>query len=270
MFAGVCNGIAAYLNWDPTIVRLIFVILTLLTTGIWILVYLVMMFVIPMADTPAEKSAAHGAAATTAQEFIRRARQGYYEGMKAMPDREARREWKRKFKRDMRAWAHGFQWEMQSGARRWQQQWQQCGAAYPGAAAGWALMLPLLTVVHAVLALACLVGLVSLLTTGAVWGIGLPIGIPLWGGVILYLIAYSLVVLPIKLARHTYRHQIAFGMHPGVGAFVHLWEALVWLTFLVVVVWLVHRHLPDVMSAIHAFPPLVRDAVHSIREWWSN
>jgi hypothetical protein len=131
-------------------------------------------------------------------------------------------------------------------------------------------MLPLLSVVHAVLALACLAGLVSLLTTGAVWGVGLPIGIPLWAGVILYLIAYSLVVLPIKLARHTYRHQIGYGAHPGVGAFVHLWEAMVWLSFVVVLIWLVHRHLPDVMAAIHSFPPLVRDAVHSVREWWSR
>ncbi len=41
MIAGVCNGIAAYLNIDPTLVRLAFVLLTMLW-GTGLLVYLVM------------------------------------------------------------------------------------------------------------------------------------------------------------------------------------------------------------------------------------
>jgi phage shock protein PspC (stress-responsive transcriptional regulator) len=40
MLSGVCMGIAAYLNIDVTVVRIVFVLLTLLTGGIWILVYI--------------------------------------------------------------------------------------------------------------------------------------------------------------------------------------------------------------------------------------
>ncbi|WP_430389535.1 PspC domain-containing protein [Dyella sp. 20L07] len=47
--AGVCGGLAEYLGWDPTLVRLLWVILTLLG-GSGILIYLVLWIVMP--DSP--------------------------------------------------------------------------------------------------------------------------------------------------------------------------------------------------------------------------
>jgi phage shock protein PspC (stress-responsive transcriptional regulator) len=73
MLAGVCNGIAAYLNLDPTLVRIGFVLLTIFW-GTGILVYVVLAIVVPEALSPEEKSAASGIP-STAQEFIRRARE---------------------------------------------------------------------------------------------------------------------------------------------------------------------------------------------------
>ena len=101
MIFGVCNGMAAYLDADPTFVRLAFVLLTMLW-GSGLLVYLVMAMVVPLARSPEEKAAASGAP-PTAQAFIRRAKEGYYEAVKGFPDRKARREWKRRFKEEMRA-----------------------------------------------------------------------------------------------------------------------------------------------------------------------
>lgn len=46
MFAGVCGGISQYLDVDPTLVRLVFVALTLMG-GPGIIVYLVLMLVVP-------------------------------------------------------------------------------------------------------------------------------------------------------------------------------------------------------------------------------
>jgi phage shock protein C len=48
MVAGVCAGIAEYLNIDPTIVRFIFALVTLVSLG-WfgVLVYIVLMLVMP-------------------------------------------------------------------------------------------------------------------------------------------------------------------------------------------------------------------------------
>jgi len=48
MIAGVCGGIAEYLNVDPTLIRLGFVLLTFVS-GAGVLLYLVMAIVIPRA-----------------------------------------------------------------------------------------------------------------------------------------------------------------------------------------------------------------------------
>src|SRR6185437_9012364 len=60
LISGVCTGLAAYLNLDVAVVRILFVLLALLTGGVWILVYIVMMFVIPYAQTSEQHAAAHG------------------------------------------------------------------------------------------------------------------------------------------------------------------------------------------------------------------
>ncbi len=47
MVAGVCGGLAKYFNMDPTIVRLLYVILTLFSKGLGILAYIILILAIP-------------------------------------------------------------------------------------------------------------------------------------------------------------------------------------------------------------------------------
>jgi len=48
LLAGVCGGIAEWLGWDPTLVRLLYVLLSLLSAAFpGILVYLVLWLVMP-------------------------------------------------------------------------------------------------------------------------------------------------------------------------------------------------------------------------------
>ena len=47
MLGGVCAGISQYLGIDPTVVRIICVLLSIGTIGLALLVYLVLCFVIP-------------------------------------------------------------------------------------------------------------------------------------------------------------------------------------------------------------------------------
>ena len=75
---GVCNGLAAYFGMDVTIVRLICVAIAFGTSGIAVVGYLILMFVIPEAKTPAEEAAAHGTP-FNAQEFMDRARSWFHE-----------------------------------------------------------------------------------------------------------------------------------------------------------------------------------------------
>ena len=49
--AGVCAGIADYFGADPTLIRILFVALAVLTGGTFVLAYLIAMVVMP--DTPA-------------------------------------------------------------------------------------------------------------------------------------------------------------------------------------------------------------------------
>jgi len=47
MIGGVCTGLGEYLSADPTVLRLIFVLLTLVgTSGVWI--YLIMWLIVPV------------------------------------------------------------------------------------------------------------------------------------------------------------------------------------------------------------------------------
>ena len=52
---GVCGGIAHYLDMDPTIVRLAWVVITLLGGGILILLYVAGMIIMPRADVGSEE-----------------------------------------------------------------------------------------------------------------------------------------------------------------------------------------------------------------------
>ena len=47
MIAGVCGGLGEYLNVDPTIIRLLFVVLGFASVGTWLLIYFVMAIIIP-------------------------------------------------------------------------------------------------------------------------------------------------------------------------------------------------------------------------------
>ena len=53
---GVCGGIAHYLNLDPTIVRLAFVVITLLGGGVLIVLYVAGMIIMPRAGDESEES----------------------------------------------------------------------------------------------------------------------------------------------------------------------------------------------------------------------
>lgn len=54
MIAGVCGGLAEYFVLDPTIVRIAYVLVSILSAAFpGILAYIVLMFVMPPPDAPA-------------------------------------------------------------------------------------------------------------------------------------------------------------------------------------------------------------------------
>ncbi|MBI2134273.1 PspC domain-containing protein [Candidatus Woesearchaeota archaeon] len=47
MIAGVCGGLGRYLDVDPTVVRVIFAVFTILSLGTGIIIYLLLWILIP-------------------------------------------------------------------------------------------------------------------------------------------------------------------------------------------------------------------------------
>ena len=47
MVAGVCGGIGEYFNVDPTVIRLLWVILTLISMGAGVIAYIIAWVIIP-------------------------------------------------------------------------------------------------------------------------------------------------------------------------------------------------------------------------------
>jgi phage shock protein PspC (stress-responsive transcriptional regulator) len=54
---GVCGGIGEYLNADPTIVRILFVLAALASAGLMVLLYVIMALVVPTEAAPAAPAA---------------------------------------------------------------------------------------------------------------------------------------------------------------------------------------------------------------------
>ena len=47
MVAGVCGGIAEYLGWDSTLIRIIFLILVFSSVGSMVLLYFILALIMP-------------------------------------------------------------------------------------------------------------------------------------------------------------------------------------------------------------------------------
>jgi phage shock protein PspC (stress-responsive transcriptional regulator) len=51
MLGGVCGGLGKYFDIDPTVIRLFWIVVTVLSVGTGILVYLLAWIIIPEEDT---------------------------------------------------------------------------------------------------------------------------------------------------------------------------------------------------------------------------
>jgi phage shock protein PspC (stress-responsive transcriptional regulator) len=265
MLGGVCNGLAIYFGIDVTIVRLIFVILAFCSVGV--LAYLVMMIVIPRAKTPEEKAAATGAP-STAQDFIRRAKEGYYEGMKTFGNRREHREWRRKFRQEMREWRRSFNEEMRENANHWRRNWHSGWAPCPAYGCGPRAPMPFVSLLKTVLGLAFLIAVLSLVATRSAFGFHIPVGMHLWLALILLFVAYQVLAWPLRVIKHASRWG---GWGPSFFApFVILLDFTIWAAVVVFLLWYGCHHSQQVREFVDKIPPAVHDGVESFRQWWAR
>lgn len=265
MLAGVCNGIAAYFVVDPMMVRMIFALATFLFAILsiafhWLILlpiigYGVLAVALPVATTAAERAAARGDPAT-AQEYIRRAKQGYYDSVKAFGGGPGKKHWKREFRREMRARAYRFS----QGAV----DWNAPGGFRPAAPA---FALPVLGLLEFVIVILAIWAVTMLVTQGNVWGIPLPEGVPLWIGVVFLIFFFHVVSWPIKAARHALRASFGGGRacwQPGFA------DSLVWLAVLIAGIWLADHYVPAVHEFIVALPARMTELSEAVQRWWQG
>ncbi|MFT3782983.1 MAG: PspC domain-containing protein [Nibricoccus sp.] len=267
MLGGVCNGLAAYIGIDVTLLRLAVAILIFFSFGTVAIAYIVGMIIIPQAETPEERSAATGPA-PTAQEFIRKAKEGYYEGFRTFGDRHAHRAWKKKFKREMKDWSQRLRQEYRWG----------CPPPPPPAAnitppppppEGAHVVMPLLGTIKALFLFFCVLVIISLATSGTVFGLTLPGGLPVWAGIVLAVLAYKVAVAPIKAIRRNYYYRLN-GWAVHWSPITEFWLSLLPIVALVIGVWLADRLIPGVHEALLNLPVFIQNAAEAIRHWWTN
>jgi phage shock protein PspC (stress-responsive transcriptional regulator) len=259
--AGVCNGLGLYFDVDPSWFRFGFLMAAVLW-GTGILAYCILLLVMPVARTPEEKAQATGNPAT-AQEFIRRAKEGYYDAVKSFPDKQARREWKRRFRQEMREWKSGFHANIAANAEQWR---AQCGPRPWPVSPGAGLFLPMFSLLHGVLILFFVLTLISLFAHGHLLGVAVPVGIPVWVAAVLLIFAFGVLTWPLKAARRAYYYASATS--GPAGALFWLVDLFVWIFVVIVFLGVARHHFPEIREALHNVPAVFQDAANSVRDWW--
>ncbi len=242
MIAGVCTGLAEYFRIDVAIVRIAFAVSALLTQGAAIIVYIVMMFVVPEAGTPEEQAAA-GGMPFNARDVINRVGKRSDETTRAL---------RRQLRRRQRAWRR-YGWR-------------------PGAAVAYApqpaaqVMLPIFGLAQIALFLVTIAMLISLVNTGAVLHWELPPDVPVWAAALILLVAYQIVVSPIRAARQWATYPPG-AVEPGAPAF---WNAVGWLLGLAFAMWIASNHLPEIREFLQRLPELFRDFAEAMRDLFTQ
>ncbi|OFW10021.1 MAG: hypothetical protein A3H96_03450 [Acidobacteria bacterium RIFCSPLOWO2_02_FULL_67_36] len=241
MLSGVCNGLAAYLDVDVTLVRIAFVILAVLTKGVFLLVYGALMFVTPYATTSEEHAAAHGRP-STAKELVDQAKRNYTEFTTS-------KEWKRHWRKQRR------QWRQQWRHARWGDRgWVAGGpeqAAY-GTQVWAGVAAPILGLINFALLIVLVLAFVSLGSTHALFGYSLPARIPWWLGFPLLVVCFQVVAgLVTAVLRPAF---VPYGSPQGM--WLGQMFSLLWLGFIAFSIWWGYENVPAVHDFIQRVPDI--------------
>lgn len=246
MVGGLCAGVAAYLDVDVTAVRVALVALAVLTKGAMLIVYGFLMFVIPYAETSEDHAAAHGRP-FTAQELVDQA-------MRNIADLKSNKAWKRHWRRQRRGWHRA--WRHASAPHAWNAQADYASQVWARATA------PVAGLINAALTLALMFGLYSLTTTHAAFGVPLPDGMPLWGGIVILLVLYQVIAMPFIVMQRV----AANPYQPGLAVWLSPVANLVWLGAIGFGLWYGYHHVPAVHDALDIVMARLREVADAVRE----
>jgi phage shock protein PspC (stress-responsive transcriptional regulator) len=252
MISGVCNGLAAYFQVDVTIVRIVFVALTILTGSLWILAYILMMFIIPDATTSEERAAAHGQP-FNAQQLVDGAKERYAE-------------FRQQSARWQEGWRRGRQLRRERRAAAAERAFWRGERAHEDV--GYAtrvlagFMVPVFTLIGAALFVVVVIAIVSLFRTGGIFDWALPHEVPVWGAILILVIIYQAVHMPLRAASRASYEATAGRRHGWLAAA----DGVLWLGFAALLFWLAYLFMPEVRSLFESMP---FDWRHRLDAWYA-
>ncbi|MGD9965578.1 MAG: PspC domain-containing protein [Hyphomonadaceae bacterium] len=260
VISGVCSGIGAYFDLDPNIIRLLFVLGALFTSGFMLIVYIVLMFAIPSAHTSQEWAAAHGVP-FNAQEIIDRAKREYGK----FADESAK-----SWRREQRAWRHSWRRQQREWNDTWSGGWDTPQtAAAPAQPVGYVermfagLFAFVFSVVTAALLIAFLIAFFSLLTDGDILGWTPPLDIPMWLTLVVLCIAYAAISAPFSALRRTSYATLSGKRRGG-----HHGDGFVTLLIVGIVAWFAWAYSADARQFMEEAYVVIRDFVTYWTDHW--
>jgi phage shock protein PspC (stress-responsive transcriptional regulator) len=240
MISGVCNGFAAYFNVDVTIVRIIFVALTILTGSLWILAYILMMFIIPDATTSEERAAAHGEP-FNAQELVDRAKERYAEFRQQSARWHEGWRRKRQLRRERRAAA--------AERKFWRGERAHEDVGYATRVLA-GFMVPVFTLIGAAFFVVVIIAMLLLLMTGGIFEWTLPHEVPVWAAIVILAIIYQAVHAPLRAASRASYEASAGQRHGWLAAA----DGVLWLGFAALFFWLAYLFVPELQTLFESVP----------------
>jgi hypothetical protein len=208
----------------------VFVVFSVLTGGIGVAMYLVMLIVVPVAVTAEQMAAAHGKP-FNAEELI-----GRPHGPQAAF--AAGQHWRQQWRDQRRMWREQRrQWRRQRG------DWH--GAPYPGNYGPPPVGLsPVSALARALMLIAFLFALVGAIAGRPLLGWDWAAVVPTWVGIVAVCVIYGALAKQMRMAR--YYGQVG-GYSPGY-ALLTLFGSIVWLLILGSVGWYVVHHWPEIQD----------------------
>ena len=235
MISGVCVGLSEYMHIDVTIIRILFAVFALASSGWGLLVYGVLMFIVPRVDTRAEASVGTPASA------------GPYEWP-----------W------DKHGWPwdkHGWPWDQpgwdDKAKRDWKEASQQFGEHFRDRGREWRAAgmehhpWPIFGTLSMIVFLMFGFFWLSFWTRGHFF-FGWPFfwGFPHWFGIIFFFMMLRFVFMPFRSRWYGYgAYPYAHPHH----AWASMWNGLAWFIVMIFAVWFAYRYIPEVHDLIRGW-----------------
>lgn len=119
----------------------------------------------------------------------------------------------------------------------------------------------------AILSILLVFEMVSVLSTNTIFGITIPEKIPNWGAAILLLIAYTVIVLPLKALRYRVSPHKSYSLY-GSGPTPKYGDATLWLALFILLAWYISENRIMLSLYLKNFPEWWRNFVDTVGPWF--